>query len=82
MEGTTLKCYCKSCIESRIIDAAVKLRNVDILVLVIRRLQNENCHIGMDLGVMKAIMDGTWPSAQSQLYRALGRTIDRIEHAA
>lgn len=70
------KCNCKSCIEGRLIDAAIMFRQFDIVVRFLRRLQNENCSIGEDLAWHKCIMDGSWPTAQKQLYRALGKTMD------
>lgn len=64
-------CNCSLCLYSRRVRGIISRRNVDELIATVNELMDANYGIGEDLDVAEAVLNGSWPSAVSQLERAL-----------
>jgi len=66
-------CDSALCVRDRERDALVERGQPEELRKLITELRNDECCMGEELSVYKAIMDGSWPSAMKQLTEALER---------
>lgn len=64
-------CKCRLCNEHRKVKSIIKSRNVDRLIKLVCKLEDENLHLGSELEHCDVILNGTWPSSVRILTQAL-----------
>ena len=67
------KCKCKICSAHKKIDKIIHSRDVDKLIELVTKLEDENLNLGFELDYLNAIIDGSWGSSVKILTKALER---------
>lgn len=68
-----MSCKCKICSGHRKVEEIIKSKNVNKLIKLVHKLEDENLHLGSDIDYYKAILEGCWPSSPQILTKALER---------
>lgn len=68
-----MSCKCKICSGHKKVQETIKSRDVDKLIKLVTKLEDENFNLGFELDYLNAIMEGSWPSSVKILTAALKR---------
>ncbi len=77
-----MTCQCSSCVLGRKIDAALNSGTREELAGLVATLHNNLMHAQGDLGHLRAILDGSWPSSVERLSAALSVAVVKRRNAA
>jgi len=66
-----MACNCYYCMRGRKITAAIRERNTDTLITLLKELSNRMIMAEFDVEYFRSIFDGSWPSSIEILEKAL-----------
>ena len=76
-----MTCTCPFCEKHRRIDEIVNSKDIDKMAYLIRELEDDLVNIQSDNDRLKAILDGSWPSAREILKNAWYKLpIEEMKH--